>query len=390
MLLSSKFIAMAAAAVQTAFGLDIVITDQDAMILYHSDNALVRTRCQKVSKYLSDIQNYDGEREGCVMPVASGGKTQGYIYSAETGRQADLESVRLFMELVNDYDAALSRISGRMYADSNLAAKLLNENLEAFGDEMEIFAARCGYKISHPMAVIVVSIEHKYNHWMNADLGYELAADEVKVLIVENLRRHMYFYKQDIFAFMHDNCFAVIKAFDETDDLHSLYLVLDKLQEAVREEFSKYNIFDFYIAAGEIVKSYRHAGISYRQAREKIDKAYKLNLPHKIVKSEDVLMHLLEDQIPEDLVATGILPGVAALGGESPEAVRGLLECFDHYADNGQNTATTAKSLFLHRNTVKKRLLKLKELTKFDPFGDYYNITMLKMVGIHYRKNEKR
>ncbi|GGG15688.1 hypothetical protein GCM10007304_32240 [Rhodococcoides trifolii] len=103
---------------------------------------------------------------------------------------------------------------------------------------------------------------------------------------------------------------------------------------------------------------------SYRQAREALDLAVRLELTARVVDARDLLVHhvLLRDRDAiNDLVETLLRPLEEARGGAEP-----LLHTLDAYFASGGNTASTARAMHLSVRAVTYRLARVRELTGCD------------------------
>jgi sugar diacid utilization regulator len=185
-------------------------------------------------------------------------------------------------------------------------------------------------------------------------------------------------------AFVQENDFVIIKNIEEINDRQRLYQMLRKTADILDGILSNYCVFKYYIAVGRIVDSYHQAHLSFRDTADAIAVASALNLPHTVIRPEDVTFSLLADKLPEELRCSKIETALEAFDNKSADLVLGLFECFENFINNGFCIANTASAMFLHRNTVKKRLAKIKELTGFDPNGSFYDIFIIVLIYQHY------
>jgi sugar diacid utilization regulator len=105
--------------------------------------------------------------------------------------------------------------------------------------------------------------------------------------------------------------------------------------------------------------------VSYREARDALDLAARLQLDVPVVDARDLLVYqvLLRDRPAlADLVGSALTPLLSARGGVEP-----LLETLTAYFDSGGNSAQTARSLHLSVRAVTYRLGRIRELTGYDP-----------------------
>ena len=109
-----------------------------------------------------------------------------------------------------------------------------------------------------------------------------------------------------------------------------------------------------------------------------------MNLDHPVITQDDVFYYAVTSRLPNKVQIEIIEPKVKLLLSQNREMIESLIQCFDAYVDNGFNIASTADAVYLHRNTVKKRMDKLCRLTGFDPFGDFKDVMMNKLILQQY------
>jgi sugar diacid utilization regulator len=104
---------------------------------------------------------------------------------------------------------------------------------------------------------------------------------------------------------------------------------------------------------------------SYREARDALDLAGRLDLDTPVVDARDLLVYnvLLRDRgALADLISSTLNPLLGARGGAVP-----LLETLAEYFAAGGNAALTARALHLSVRAVTYRLDRVRELTGHDP-----------------------
>ena len=123
---------------------------------------------------------------------------------------------------------------------------------------------------------------------------------------------------------------------------------------------------------------------TYKEALECISYSQKTNLDHPVISHDDVLYYVITSRLPNKVRVESVNPKVECLLSQNREMVESLIQCFDAYIDNGFNIASTADAVYMHRNTVKKKLDKLYQITGFDPAGDFRDIMMNKLILQQY------
>ena len=322
--------------------------------------------------------------EGTVIPLVSGEDLFGYLKLQEEVSPEIVSAIKLFVRAVWGYEEKGLRINRVFQEETVLVSRMLSEDAKSYHNDIIAFGADLGYKLEHPMALIVASLETNYNYCLNMNLGYESATNDAKNSIIKLVKEHAYMNKQDIVAFVQNNCLVVLKAIEELSDLPKLYKVMDKVAEAVSDVLKSYRLFRYYIAPPEIIMNIDAAYHTYKEALECISYAQKTNLDHPVISHDDVLYYVITSRLPNKVRVESVNPKVECLLSQNREMVESLIQCFDAYIDNGFNIASTADAVYMHRNTVKKKLDKLYQITGFDPAGDFRDIMMNKLILQQY------
>lgn len=319
-----------------------------------------------------------------VIPVYEKDKVYCYLKCAEVPSEQAAVAIRMFAQAALSFDRKNLRLDRVYREETVLVTRMLSEAAADYHNDILAYGADLGYKLEHPMAMIVTSLETNYNYCLNMNLGYESATNDARYSILKLLKEHMYMNKQDIVAFVQNNCLVVLKAIEELNDIPKLYKMIDKLSEMVSDVLKSYRIFRYYIAPGDIVETFDTAHYAYKEALEYISFAQKMNLDHPIITQDDVFYYAVTSRLPNKVQIEMIEPKVKLLLSQNREMIESLIQCFDAYVDNGFNIASTADAVYLHRNTVKKRMDKLCRLTGFDPFGDFKDVMMNKLILQQY------
>ena len=327
---------------------------------------------------------------GSVIEVGDETDVTGYLVSREPLEPAVLHAIRMFIRAMLHQEQQDLRMERVFREESVLVTRMVSEDARVNHHDIVAFGADLGYKLEHPMAVIVTSLEASYNHCMNMNLGYESATNEAKTSIIQRLKEHACMNRQDIVTFVQSNYLVVLKSIEDCRDRETLYRVMDKVAQSVSEVLNSFRLFRCYVAPPEIIETFDRACFAYRAALECIDYARRMDLDHSVITHDDVLYHLFASQLPDKVQVTCIAPRVQTLLRQNPETVQSLIQCFEAYVDNGLNIATTAEVVYMHRNTVKKKLDKLYQLTGYDPAGDFHDLLMNKLILQQYQAQSGR
>ena len=322
--------------------------------------------------------------ENEIIPVYDGAEIVFYLKCEEAPQAHIAAAMRMFARAVVGYERK-DRKANRIFREETvLMSRMLSEEAAEYHNDIIAYGADLGYKLEHPMAMIVASLETNYNYCLNMNLGYESATIDAKNSVLKIVKEHMYMNKQDLVAFVQNNCLVILKAIEELNDIPKLYKMIGKVSEMVSDVLKSYRIFRYYVAPGEIVENFDTDYQTYQEALEHISFAQKMNLDHTIITQDDVLYYSMTKRLPNQLRIEIVEPKVKQLLSQNREMVESLIQCFDAFVDNGFNIASTADAVYLHRNTVKKRMDKLCKITGFDPFGDFKDVMMNKLILQQY------
>ncbi len=321
---------------------------------------------------------------GSVIVVGDETDVSGYLVSREPLAQEVEHAACMFLRAMLHQEQQALRMERVFREESILVTRMVSEDARINHHDIVAFGTDLGYKLEHPMAMIVASLEASCNHCMNMNLGYESATNDAKNSIIQQLKEHACMNKQDIVAFVQNNYLVVLKAIEDSRDRETLYRVMDKVAQAISEVLNSYRLFRCYVAPPEIIESFDLACRAYQDALDCISYAQRINLDHSVIAHDDVLYYLFVSRLPDKIRVESVDPIVRFLLSQNPEMVQSLIQCFDAYSNNGLNIATTAEVVYMHRNTVKKKLEKLYQITGFDPAGDFRDIMMNRLILEQY------
>lgn len=361
--------------IQQQYGEPACVLDQNGMILNTLPSASNLLPPQKLLDSLEPSRLIRIPRED-EPPV--------YIYFESPQDEERIRSVSAFASMLVSMDAFVKKHSRKRREEAAMVRRLLSDEATRYADDIKMAAADLGYNIVHPMSVIVARVELQSNYCLNMDLGYEGAASEASANILDEIRNHQFINKQDIAAFIDNNYLVVIKAIENTTDLPRLYRMQFELEKALDTILNSYHIFSYWISAGQIAETFSDAHASFMEATENISFAKLLNIDHTIIVEEDILFHKILSHLPKEYSINMIQSRVQSLFKENRETILSLTQCYDSFLDHSFNIASTAEALYLHRNTVTKRLEKLYALTGLNPARSFQDALNIKFILQQY------
>jgi len=268
--------------------------------------------------------------------------------------------------------------------EANLVTQILAEDASVYYDSIVASGMELGYNLKHPMAIMVLSLEGNRVQALNMDLGFEIATKDAKYSVINILKNHMYMNRQDIIALIQNSYLVILKAIEESEDRPKLYTAMHRLSEGVNDVLKSHRIFSYYIAPVEVVEDFTEAHAVFKKSRGYLSFAKKMHLDHPIIGVNDIMYYSIAEGLPDEYIVNSIRPKAQMLLTKNREVVEGLIQCFNAYADNGFSIANAADRMYLHRNTIKKRLEKIYSLTGFDPMEDLEGALVNRLIFQEY------
>ena len=169
-----------------------------------------------------------------VIPVYDGTEVCFYLRSEKPLMPHTVAAIKMFSRAVINYERKGVLGDREARAESLLVTRMLAEDAAVYHNDILAFGADLGYKLEHPIGMIVTSLETNYNYCLNMNLGYESATNDAKYSIRKLLKEHMYMNKQDLVAFVQGNL-VLLKTLERVEDTPKIYKMLDKLAEMIGE-----------------------------------------------------------------------------------------------------------------------------------------------------------
>jgi purine catabolism regulator len=127
---------------------------------------------------------------------------------------------------------------------------------------------------------------------------------------------------------------------------------------------------------------------AFSEIKECLNKPQLWRMNEHVVHYRQLEITLMLEQIPSEMMRKYCDTSLGVLLSRDPDYVREMLRTLEVYLDNDGHINDTAKSLFIHRNTVTYRIEKLSELLDVD-FKKINDLFRLKLVFIFRRMLER-
>ena len=330
-----------------------------------------------------DVQNWE-EHPNSIVPAFDGTEIRYFVDCGQKLPESVITSIKMFVRVTMGFDWKELEHSSVLEKESGLVARILAEDASVYYDSIIAAGMELGYNLKHPMAIIVLSLEGNRVQALNMDLGFEIATKDAKYSVIKILKNHMYMNRQDIIALIQNSYLVILKAIEESDDRTKLYTAMHRLSEGVNDVLKSHRIFSYYIAPAEIVEDFTEAHAVFQKSKSYLAFAKKMHLDHPIIGVNDIMYYSIAEGLPDEYIVNSIRPKAQMLLTKNREVVEGLIQCFNAYVDNGFSIANAADRMYLHRNTIKKRLEKIYSLTGFDPMEDLEGALVNRLIFQEY------
>ena len=369
------------------------ITDKHTRILASTDSSLVGTNCS-TAQYIIQvmhpavIENKErGESSVYGTPVFLDGELYGtvVVHGPETAVQQGV-AVRAALEAAIAYERhshALSNSDERgQIVKLMLSSQVDKEKLISMMNRQEIdpFRLRC---------VICIRLDfHQTSYFnINLSLGYQSSIEIVRKEATLQLSSNRYLNTQDL-VFIHDrNTIVVIKSFIDVPDHSRVYLALDKICGEFIRDLSNFASFSYSIAYGNLYLSVGDLKKSFEEACEIIHIGKKARSAERLYVLENVLLDSIYHYLHPQFLKKLLYPTLKKLGKKDGSTRTELLDCAEHYIDHCMNISTASEKSLLHRNTIRTRMEKLRDLTGLDPTKSFDDAFIIKMLAVHMRQS---
>ncbi|WP_236639446.1 sugar diacid recognition domain-containing protein [Pelosinus sp. UFO1] len=363
---------------------NINIMDSQGMIIasgqkhrintFHKGAKEVINNAQIVEIFPDNLDQYTGSLPGLNMPIVSNGQVIGVVgISGHPDKVRDLaRMVKMVTELIIEQEALQEEVRSQYQLRENFAALLLSDHANTNYDKLLKTAKLLKYELDLPRLVLVIDIQpildlaHK-NYGCN-----DLVSSRARENIVNLISAPPYVTAQDLVVFIEDRL-IVLKHFEhKTWEIDYQSWGSDLLQ-LLRE-----NNIALRLGLGSLVMSYAALGQSYQEALFALN-SLNSNNTLATIHDFDILSAYLIKKI-------NITETCQSLQVIKAKLTSNLVRRYDmkntivSLLNNNMNISTTAKNLYIHRNTLLFRLKKFKETTGLDPCSSFNHAMLCKIL----------
>lgn len=307
-----------------------------------------------------EIKQYTGALPGVMWPINIKGKIVGVV--GVTGKPREVRNtaqlIKSVTELVLEREMFLADYRSENRVKEQLIDLLFSDNPSQ--EDIRTLSEMLNYKINLPRIVILIHLEPINKDDFSTNGLQNLFSARVRENVLNLIKDAPFFNPEDISLFYKKHL-CIIKFLPEScaakklnTFITSIMMMLNSLQPKLKIK----------IGIGSRALHTSHLRLSYREALFALEHSDS-NSVHSIHEYEVLLNYLMEKQCSKC---------------DSSLALKELKVKFDEIKDiydlentltcllkNNINVSATASQLYIHRNTLKFRLGKLKQLIGLDP-----------------------
>jgi len=338
---------------------------------FHKGAKDVINSAQTVEIYPDDLDQYTGSLPGLNMPIVLNGQVLGVVgISGHPDKIRDIaRMVKMVTELILEQEVLREEIRSQFQLRENFAALLLSDHANTNHDKLLKTAKLLKYELDLPRLVLVIDIQPILDLAFDTYGLNDLVSSRARERLVQLISNPPHVNPQDLVVFIEDRL-IILKHF-QNDSPEIAYKtwgmdLITLLNSPVR------------VGLGSLVMGYEALSQSYQEALFALHSSSTQNTVFTI-HDFDILSAYLVKQIntrescqPLQWIRAKLSTGLTRKYDIKNTVVTLL--------NNNMNITSTAKSLYIHRNTLLFRLGKLKETTGLDPCRFFNHALLCKIL----------
>ena len=316
---------------------------------------------ETVEIYPTDLEQYSGSLPGLNMPIIVNNQVIGVVGVSGHPDQvrAIAKMVKMIAQLILEQEILQEEAHSQSQLRENFIALLLSDGVNVNHDKVVNTAKLLKYDLTLPRLVLVVDIQPLLELTFDKFGLNELVTYRTKETLLNALLPSSEIKSTDFIVFL-ENRLIILKHFPQgtpTNDYTNWALAILKLMNA------EDNVH-LQLGLGSLVNNYTSLEQSYQEALFALTKANTVNTASSIHDFSILVTYLLEkintnDPQPIAMIKERLSSDLTRKYDMKSTVITLL--------DHNLNLTDTAKSLYIHRNTLLFRLKKLKESTGLDP-----------------------
>ncbi|MDB5052215.1 MAG: hypothetical protein JWM44_265 [Bacilli bacterium] len=338
-------------------GIIIASTDQSRIGLVH-EGALIVLKTKK--KLLVKENQFPGSKAGINLPVYFENRVIGVI-----GITAIEPEILKMAEIIRKMTEILIKeqlIDERNEIVNQSREVFIRDWLEGRWKEDKVLSSKgwmIGLNVNLPRVAITVHI-HYDSDIQQGRTSFDLQREQN--LYKGYLHEAVKFNDQDLIIPVGFMKFALLITCQGSNEEKRKEFITHKIQY-IHRQIPKSDHFTILVGIGGYYDSIRGVPISYLES-EKAESYASPTDELNIVFYDELRLELLLDSVPNERSANFVRRTLNLEAFSDPKEIVEMLSLF--FACN-QSINKTAERLFIHKNTLQYRLIKIKEITGYDP-----------------------
>jgi carbohydrate diacid regulator len=341
---------------------------------FHQGAKDVINSLQIVEIFPGDLDQYTGSLPGLNMPIVLHDQIIGVVgISGHPDKVRDIaRMVKMVTELILEQEVLQEEVRSQFQLRENFAVLLLSDHASTNYDKLLKTAKLLKYELSLPRLVLVVDIGPLLDHAHKNFGPNDLVASRTRESIMKLLSNPSHIDHQDLVVFIEDKL-IILKYFEyKTWELSYKTWASDLLKQ-----LNTMNL-PLCLGLGSLAMEYTSLGQSYQEALFALNMSTNQS-PLAAIHDFDILSSYLVKEMnakepcqPLQIIKAKLTTSLTRKY-DMKNTIVSLL-------NNNMNITSTAKNLYIHRNTLLFRLKKFKEITGLDPCGFLNHAILCKIL----------
>jgi sugar diacid utilization regulator len=301
-----------------------------------------------------------GQAQLLLMPVITDDNVAGWFILDAEATALDV-SARLILEQATTAAALeLDKQATARQVEWRLRASFLDDLLghDTTSEALDARARRLGWDLSHKRAVMLVS-------WDSPDLP-----SQMKRQVAAAVERFVRAWRHQSLVLERETEVLILPHLPEAADHQVAQDILQTLAKALLEAWPDHlkNV-PIVIAIGGLQPSLEEIETSYREARRALVVRRRMGLQHLLVSFDEMRIYsFLERHLGDEEVMALFRHTIGPLVDYDAKRQTDLVRTMEVYFDCNLRLQQAAERLFIHPNSLKYRLQRIRDLLNTDPF----------------------
>ncbi len=342
---------------------------------FHEGGKLAVDENRVVEIYPEDKINYVGALEGVMWPIILRGKVVGVV--GVTGHPQDVQQianlVRTVTELILEREMFLADYGVENRLKDQLISMFLSNDLEALQGDIVNLSQIVKFHLNIPRIAIVLKIESQKVDITNPLELKNLLSDRLRENVLKILSQATFFCDKDMLLFYQDNL-CIFKSLENCNTEGKLSTYITNIGELLLSLQPK---LQFKVGIGSQVKQDSDLAQSYQEALFALD--FPSNSKLATINEFEILLDYLFNRKCKDFNDCLAFQELKRKF-DIIQSRYDMYKTIDCLLRNNLNVSLTANKLFIHRNTLKSRLEKLKKIVGLEPCQFFHHAMLCKCL----------